>query len=527
MKNAALRSFASRRNIKSILATGDARSFLDNTLGKKKGGHFLIKVDDVKILIEEKRRLAKSANIPKEETVIKSEKNLPTTCEKKLPILVHTKLTQDCNGETSMQSLPSTSTESPQIDATTATSGKPDGPSANVSFQRERSTVVKNMQRRRLPLVLNESQLKDFSKFYSAVLNPIRPSLHMSTETVKRHEKRVREFMDYIERKYERPASFDDCLDIGIATLYIDERTGAMSKGTSATHVQTLIVLAKYVLRDSKHRGSWERVKEVADPRHLQNQLQCGYERDRRKVDPRKDKRRCFEWEQVMETLRLMREKLELHSEEGKGKDRPRLYHDFTILLLFSTLNPNRNMDFSKLRIANAGKEPVNDPYEEDSNWMIFNEDGTTELVVYQFKTNRQYGANRIKVSDYDFVDSHVKAFIKKERKKLLQGTSHDFLFMQSNGEPFDSTGGFCKYMQATFKKYNGGNSLYSTNEGAAERAAERDVEPMMSEGKPFDERQSVNNQSTCQPSTTKKANKATANKSRYLEIKSEGLRES
>eukprot|EP00112_Aurelia_sp_Birch-Aquarium-sp1_P015960 Seg3578.2 transcript_id=Seg3578.2/GoldUCD/mRNA.D3Y31 product="hypothetical protein" protein_id=Seg3578.2/GoldUCD/D3Y31 len=94
---------------------------------------------------------------------------------------------------------------------------------------------------------------------------------------------------------------------------------------------------------------------------------------------------------------------------------------------------------------------------------MIFNEDGTTELVVYQFKTNHQYGANRIKVSNYDFVDSHVKAFIKKERKKLLQGTSHDFLFMKSNGEPFDSTGGFCKYMQATFKKYNGGNSLYST----------------------------------------------------------------
>lgn len=277
MKNAALRSFASRRNIKSILATEDARSFLDNTFGKKKGGHFLMKVDDVKILIEEKRRLAKSANIPKEETVIKSEKNWPTTCEKKLPTLVPTKLTQDRNGETSMQSLPSTSTESPQIDATTATSGKPDGASASVSFQRERSMVVKNMQRRRLPLVLNESlesQLKDFSKFYSAVLNPIRPSLHMSTETVKRHEKRVREFMDYIERKYERPASFDDCLDIGIAALYIDERTGAMSKGTSANHVQTLIVLAKYVLRDSKHRGSWERVKEVADLRHLQNQLQ-------------------------------------------------------------------------------------------------------------------------------------------------------------------------------------------------------------------------------------------------------------
>ena len=76
--------------------------------------------------------------------------------------------------------------------------------------------------------------------------------------------------------------------------------------------------------------------------RSLLISLQSGYERDRRKVDPRKDKRRCFEWEQVMETLRLMREKLELHAEEGKGKERPRLYHDFIILLLFTTVTPNR-----------------------------------------------------------------------------------------------------------------------------------------------------------------------------------------
>ena len=120
-------------------------------------------------------------------------------------------------------------------------------------------------------------------------------------------------------------------------------------------------------------------------------------------------------------------------------------------------------MDFFKLRIADVGKEPVNDPNQEDSNWIIFNEDGTTELVVFKFKTSRQYGANRINVSDYDFVDSHLKEFVKRERRKLLYGTSHDFLLMKKNGEPFDTSSGFCKYMQEAFKKHNGGHSVYST----------------------------------------------------------------
>lgn len=282
MKNAALRSFASRRKIKSILATEDARSFLEKTLGKRRGGHYLMKRHDVEILISEKRRLDKSDTKPKEENVINPSaggQNLPTSCKQILPTLVPNRdgNTRDGNNDTSMQSLPSTSTEPPQIDVIAATSGKTDGTSASVTFEREKNMVVSKMQRRKLPLLLNESvekQLIDFSIFYSLQLNPMRPSLHMSKNTVERHEKRVREFLDYVERKYERPASFDDCLDISIAASYIDERTGAMSKGTSANHVQTLIVLAKYVLRDSKHRGNWERVKEVADLRHLQSQLQ-------------------------------------------------------------------------------------------------------------------------------------------------------------------------------------------------------------------------------------------------------------
>lgn len=347
MKGTALRSLSSRRKMKSIRATEDARSFLDKTIGKRKGGHYLMKAHDVEILIKEKMRPHKSASMTKDRTVISpsaSKQNLPACCKQILPKLALSKFTRDCNDvETSMQSLPSTSIESlvpntvtrdcsvessigslpsasteslvpnevtrdcnvetstQDLPSTSTESTQIDGGSANVSCQRERDIMFHKMPCRKLPFVLNESletQLRDFGMFYSRELNPKRPSIHMSKETIKRHEMRIREFIDYVSRKYKRAATFDDCLDIEIAAGYIEERTGTMSKGTSANHVQTLIALAKYVLRDSKHRGNWERVKEVADLRQLQSQLQVSDHSDIKLGEPENC---CF---QVPKTLR-------------------------------------------------------------------------------------------------------------------------------------------------------------------------------------------------------------------------------
>ena len=62
------------------------------------------------------------------------------------------------------------------------------------------------------------------------------------------------------------------------------------------------------------------------------------------------DDNKNFEWTQVLETLRLMRDTI-ISSKEMGWCLRARLYHDFIIILLCTTVSPSRNADLMKLKI--------------------------------------------------------------------------------------------------------------------------------------------------------------------------------
>ena len=156
-----------------------------------------------------------------------------------------------------------------------------------------------------------------------------------------------------------------------------------------------------------------------------------------------------------------MKEKLE--TREGGEKAMPRLYHDFVILLLFTTISPSRNLDMMRLRIIHEEEMRSARPNEQESNWIIFNIDGTTDMVINNFKTSRTYGCNRIRVSNYDYVDRHVRAYVQKHRRKLIGEKEHDFLFVRPSGDSFTSSEAFSTYLEKAFTQHNGGLKFTTT----------------------------------------------------------------
>lgn len=185
------------------------------------------------------------------------------------------------------------------------------------------------------------------------------------------------------------------------------------------------------------------------------------YEYERKQVDPTKDKSRCFQWGQVLATLRDMKQKLDHH--DCGTVSRPRLYHDFLILLLFTSVSPSRNMDLVKLRIA-YDHEPTRRQGEEESNWMVFYEDGKTEMVVRSFKTSKTYGCNRVVISDYEFVDRYLRDYVQTARPRLIGDKQHSFLFTRQSGDPFHTSQAFSTYLDKAFNEHSGGLTFTTTN---------------------------------------------------------------
>lgn len=116
-----------------------------------------------------------------------------------------------------------------------------------------------------------------------------------------------------------------------------------------------------------------------------------------------------------------------------------------------------------RLRIVHGEEPPSARPNEQDSNWIIFKDDGTTDMVINHFKTSRTYGCNRIRVSDYDYVDRHLRTYEQKHRHKLTGEKEHDFLFVRPAGDSFTSSQTFSTYLEKAFLQHNGGLKFTTT----------------------------------------------------------------
>lgn len=142
--------------------------------------------------------------------------------------------------------------------------------------QCDQHSVTKKSQARGRPVCLAgdlEQQLKDLVKFYTRVINPFRPTSNISESTMHRHERRIRLFLDFASKERKQKPKFQDSLDIDLTSKYVDHLSEVLGSGTVANHVQSIIILAKYVHRDLKERDRCTDT-EIAHLRHMQAQLQ-------------------------------------------------------------------------------------------------------------------------------------------------------------------------------------------------------------------------------------------------------------
>ena len=143
--------------------------------------------------------------------------------------------------------------------------------------------------------------------------------------------------------------------------------------------------------------------------------------------------------------------KYELENYIGSASDKARLYHDFIILLMFSTVNPSRNIDVINLKVIyEEEEEPQN-----KGNYVVFKKDGTVEMVIYNFKTEKTYGCNRVIISKINYLEEYFRTYVTIHRKILTTGKDHKYLFVRHSGDPFASSEAFSIYMGRSFQKYS------------------------------------------------------------------------
>ena len=162
---------------------------------------------------------------------------------------------------------------------TPAKSASPENSSAEIKHNLQRGdelTAAKKSTARGQTVCLDEEleeHLKDLTKFYTKVINPLRPTSYISESTMHRHERRIRLFLDFVSKECKQKPSIEDSLDIALTSKYVDHLSGFIGSGTVANHVQSIIILAKYVLINVKKRDQ-SNATEIAHLRHMQAQLQ-------------------------------------------------------------------------------------------------------------------------------------------------------------------------------------------------------------------------------------------------------------
>ena len=234
VKASCLKSLLRRMNIQAVLAEGEIRACLQSRLGNKKGGHWLITVEDFE-RIKEKRKLSSG-----QETAY-----FPVTSENEGN---H----EECSDITEKE---------------TQTDGCVSRENKNIRKQRKSKEIVS---------VQLAEEFDRISEFYRKVVNPERPSGHIAVTTIKKITSRAMEYYIYLFEKDGRLPKIEYCLEIEMVERFVDNLIAkGLSYGTVAGYAQCLLYVAKYLHRKSKHTGSHLEIQEIVELKTMQSQLQA------------------------------------------------------------------------------------------------------------------------------------------------------------------------------------------------------------------------------------------------------------
>ena len=296
-------------------------------------------------------------------------------------------------------------------------------------------------------------RLSEMKEFFQSDFNSKRRQSKISDVTWAKTLERLVIFLAYCSRTLKRDIRLELVEDMNIVESFIKhiKQSRRVKNNTAANYVMCFITAAKF-LRANESRNNYDAVESISDLRALQNQLM----REHAVLESTKgpEKRRLF-WPQLQELTRSLHQQFEDEIDDLQQK--ARLHMNFTLLLLFA-INPGRAKEFRTLRIVrDIPENEVDDLVRKlpnGENFMVFGKSGVTRLVEKGFKTVKRYGPNVIEVSEFDFVDFHVKRYVERSRPKLIpRGCIHDFFFVNRRGSPFKSPGSFSSYLAKIFRE--------------------------------------------------------------------------
>ena len=296
-------------------------------------------------------------------------------------------------------------------------------------------------------------RLREMKEFFQSDYNSKRRQSKISDMTWSKTLERLVIFLAYCSRTLKRDIRLELVEDMDIVESFIKhlKKNRRVKNNTAANYVMCFIRVAKF-LHANESRSNYDAVDSISDLRALQNQLM----REHAVLESTKgpEKRRLF-WPQFQELTRSLHQQFEDEIDDLHLK--ARLHMNFTLLLLFA-INPGRAREFRTLRIAVDIPENEVDDFvrklPNGENFIVFAKHGATRLVEKGYKTVKKYGPNVIEMSEFHFVDFHLKRYVERSRPKLVpRGCVHDFFFISKRGSPFKSPGSFSSYLAKIFRE--------------------------------------------------------------------------
>lgn len=288
------------------------------------------------------------------------------------------------------------------------------------------------------------SDINEIRRFYSSELNYDRDGSALQNVTIDKMVERLSRFLWYLRNVKKVDPKFSYCADAEVVQQFsnymMDSRS--VKAVTCSRYISAFINVLKVPSVSSQIKDLTDSVDKV---RAIQRQLERLARRD--KVDDIA-KKPAIEKVVYSELLELCRE-LKWEVSEKTGLDQARSCMNLCLLLLYCSANPGRVKEYISLRLYGG----QNSDECRNQNFLCFNQDGTVVLYEDAYKTRLTYGPNRTDLTPLTFLTYYLELYRTKMRKLLLGGKEHDFVFVNSRGDPFTHAS-YTNYVSSLFEKY-------------------------------------------------------------------------
>ncbi len=304
-----------------------------------------------------------------------------------------------------------------------------------------------------------KEQLVSFANFWSEDADKTN-----SSATVDKRVSRVLLFLGFLAAVIH---AIDDpkmltlaaCLNFVAVNAFIDwltkARDGRLSNAVE--YLSTFIAVGKFLCKDceaSLRANNYGAFEPILRMRRLRNQLQSRERLDnRRTAQDLEDEGRWLdfdEFRQCVRQLQLEFEDVALDDDRTPSPESARVLHDLMLCRLQESC-PARSGEVRTLEFLDyedvlqaKGKKSVAEYVSSQRMNVISKRKGQWQMWHSNFKTYKSRGVDVtvLKIEDFpELADALDKYLLEAYRTKLLaRGHRHNFLFMDSEGNPFNDT---------------------------------------------------------------------------------------